>query len=196
MASISVDENNENYSSDNGILFNKDKTILVQYPSAKDITAYEIPESVTTIGDGAFDCCTSLASVTIPDSVTSIGNYAFYECTSLASITIPNSVTSIGRGAFEDCASLASISVDENNENYSSDDGILFNKDKTILVQYPSGKTTSTYSIPNSVTSIGNYAFYGCTNLTSVTIPNSVTSIGDCAFEGCTSLASITIPNS
>ena len=160
------------------------------------ITSVTIGNGVTSIGDGAFQYCTSLVSVTIPNSVTSIGSCAFYSCDNLTSITIPNSVTSIGDGAFEDCNNLASITVNSNNNNYSSQDGVLFNKNKTTLIQYPIGNTRTSYTIPNSVTSIGDSAFNFCYKLTSVTIPNSVTSIGDFAFEDCSSLTSVTIPNS
>ena len=160
------------------------------------LTSVTIPDSVTSIGEEAFYDCTSLTSVTIPDRVTSIGNRAFYKCTSLTSITIPDSVTSIGISAFCHCTSLTSINVEEGNANYSSQDGVLFNKDKTELIQYPIGNTRTSYIIPNSVTSIGEYAFSSCTSLTNITIPNSVTSIGYGAFGGCTSLTSVTIPNS
>ncbi len=157
------------------------------------ITA-EMLQGVTEIKDYAFDGCTSLESVTIPDNVTTIGKYAFYECTNLESVTIPDSVTSIGGGAFSGCTSLESITVDLNNKNYSIQDGILYNKNKTILIQCPGAKTS--VNIPDSVTSIGWGAFYGCTNLTSITIPDGVTSIGERAFYDCTSLKSITIPDS
>ena len=160
-----------------------------------NIESVSIEDGVTSIGESAFDSCTSLTSVTIPNSVTSIGDSAFLRCASLISITIPNSVTSIGWRAFENCTSLTSIEVLENNKNYSSLDGVLFNKDKSKLITYPAGKADSEYAIPNSVTSIGYSAFENCTSLTSITIPNSVTSIGGSAFYGCTSLASITIPN-
>ena len=160
------------------------------------LTSITIGNSVTSIGNYVFAYCTSLTSITIPNSVISIGNNAFYGCTSLTSVTIGNSVTSIGRRAFDDCTSLASISVDSANNNFSSAEGVLFNKDKTTLVQYPPSKTGITYTIPSSVTSIGDFAFWGCTYLTSVTIPAIVTSIGGFAFFDCTALTSITIPNS
>ncbi|MCM8871999.1 MAG: leucine-rich repeat domain-containing protein [Paludibacteraceae bacterium] len=157
--------------------------------------AYSIPNSVTSISSYAFYGCTGLTSITIQNSVTSIGFRAFEGCTGLTSVTIPNRVTSIGKFAFYDCTGLTSINVAEDNLNYASIDGVLYSKDKNTLIMCPQGKTGS-ITIPNSVTSIGEYAFGGCTGLTSITIPNSVTSIGDEAFDDCTGLTSITIPNS
>ena len=153
-----------------------------------------IPNSVTSIGLCAFSDCSSLTSITIPNSVTNIGGYAFSNCSSLTSVMIPNSVTSIADYAFEDCTGLISFDVAADNTNYSSIEGVLFNKGKTTLVQYPGGKHGA-YVIPNSVTSIGNRAFHGCSGLTSIELPNSVTSIGDGTFWYCSGLTSVTIPN-
>ncbi len=198
LASITVDENNMNYSSDEyGVLYNKDKTTLIQYPIGNKRTSFEIPDSVTSIGSYAFYYCTSLASVEIPNSVTSIGANAFSYCDSLESVTIPDSVKSIGDSAFCGCTGLTSITVDEANKYYSNDEnGVLFNKDKTSLIQYPIGNPIAEYEIPYSVTSIGSHAFSYFTGLTSITIPDSVTSIGDDAFYNCSGLTSITIPDS
>jgi len=157
------------------------------------LTSVAIPSSVTSIGNGTFGYCSGLTSVTIPSSVTSIGDGAFESC-SLTSVIIPSSVSSIGVWAFLSCP-LTAINVDAGNLNYSSEIGVLFDKNKTLLIQYPA-KKAGAYEIPNSVTSIGTYAFYDCFYLTSVTIPNSVISIGDGAFQSCWSLTSVTIPNS
>ena len=161
----------------------------------KSLTSMTIPDSVTSISSSTFASCTSLTSVTIPNSVTSIGEYAFYDCKSLTSVTIPGSVTSIGLYAFASCTSLTGIWVAEGNSHYANDaSGVLFNKDKTTLVQCPGA--FAAYTIPDSVTSIGDNTFDHCTSLTSVTIPDSVTSIGEWAFYWCTSLTSVTIPDS
>jgi hypothetical protein len=128
--------------------------------------------------------------VTIGTNVTSIGQSAFSGCTSLKSVTIPNSVTSIGGFAFLDCLSLTSITVDASNPAYSSVNGVLFDKAQATLLQFPGGLGGS-YTIPNSVTSIGHSAFGYCERLTSVTIPGSVTSIGNSAFLYCTRLTGV-----
>ena len=139
-------------------------------------------------------------ALTIPASiegnpVTSIGRAAFKGCRSLTSISIPDGVTSIGEFAFRFCTDLTSIEVGAGNVNYTGVNGVLFNAEKTMLLTYPVGKTGANYTIPNSVTSIGESAYFNCHRLTSITIPDSVTSIGDSAFRSCSSLTSITIPN-
>ena len=160
------------------------------FHNCKSLTSMTIPRSVVSIGYDAFGWCESLTSVTILDGVRSIGNSAFTDCKSLTSVTIPNSVTSIGRGAFSSCASLTGIWVAEGNSHYVSDaSGVLFDKDKTTLVQCPGA--FAVYTIPGSVTSIGDDAFSGCASLTSVTIPDSVTSIGNYAFSCCGSLTDV-----
>ena len=161
-------------------------------------TELYIPKSynnlpVREIDASAFMDCARLENVIIPDSVETIGNLAFSSCANLASIVIPYSVISIGDYAFEACANLASITVDKNNEYYKSIDGNLYTKDGKTLIQYAVGKSDTSFTIPNSVTSIGDSAFRDCTSLTSVTIPDSVTSIGWHAFSNCTSLTSITV---
>jgi hypothetical protein len=152
-----------------------------------------IENGVTSIGNWAFSGFSSLTSITIPNSVTNIGWEAFNRCSSLTSITIPDSVTDIACGDFDGCSNLISIHVKDRNEYYSSEDGVLFNKDKTTLLYCPVRKTGH-YTIPNSVTCIEWGAFAGCSSLTSITIPNSVTRIeDDWAFDGCSSLISINV---
>ncbi len=165
------------------------------FRDCSSLSSVTIGNSVTSIGVDAFNGCTSLSTVTIPDSVTSIGERAFLGC-ALTSVTIPDGVTSIGNGAFSYCSKLTEIKVATGNTAYSDINGVLFDKDKTALIRYPQGKTETSYTIPNSVTSIGDSAFLYCTTLGSVTIPNRVTSIGNSAFYYCTSLSSVTIPDS
>ncbi len=165
------------------------------FSHCSSLTNITIPNSVTSIGGNAFSYCSSLTSVSIPNSAINIGQYSFNWCTSLTNVTIGNSVTSIGDYTFYSCTNLTAITVDESNSVYSSEDGVLFDKSQTTLIQYPGGKADS-YTVPNSVISIGHWAFSGCTSLTNVTIPNSVTSIRYWAFSYCTSLISVTIPNS
>jgi hypothetical protein len=156
------------------------------------LTNVTIGSGVATIADGAFGDCTSLTSVTIPNSVTTIGVGAFDGCLKLTSVTIPSSVTSIGDSAFGGTG-LTKILVNGNNLNYASVDGVLYNKNITVLIQYPIRNTRTSFTIPNSVTNIGFYAFNGCWRLTSVTIPNSVTTIADGAFSVCMALTNVTI---
>ncbi len=204
LTGFSVSPENPVYCDIDGIVFSKDHTVLFQFPAGKG-GGYSIPDSVTSIGDGAFFGC-SLTSVTIPDSVTSIGDWAFFDCESLTSVTIPNSVTSIGDGAFSHCSSLTSMTIPN---SVTSIGNVAFSRCSSLTsVTIPDSVTSigdaafrgcsslTCMTIPNSVTSIGDDAFYGCSSLTSVTIPDSVTSIGDDAFYGCSSLTSVTIPNS
>ncbi len=158
-----------------------------------ELTSITIPNSVTSIENSAFLGCSGLTSITIPDSVTSIGERAFYYCGGLTSITIPNSVTSIGNYAFEACDGLTSITVESGNTKYHSAGNCLI---ATVTKTLIKGWNISVIPTDGSVTSIGGYAFYVCSGLTSITIPNSVTSIGEGAFYGCEGLTSILIPNS
>ncbi len=152
-----------------------------------------IPASVRTIGADAFNYCEKLSNVTIPEGVTSIGAEAFETCNALKKVTIPDSVTNIGRGAFCSCAELDEISVGDGNPAYCTVDGVLFNKGKTELIQFP-GKRGGKYQVPDTVTKICDFSFCGCESLTGIVLPKGVTKIGERAFEECGALTSINLP--
>jgi hypothetical protein len=160
-----------------------------------NLTEVVIPDNITCIENNSFSGCDNLMKVSIPDTITSIGDEAFINCESLTEITIPDSVTSIGNLAFYGCNSLQSINVDKNNQYYSSDsDGVLFNKDKTVLIQFPLGKIKDSYVIPQGITEIMGSAFFGCTNLKGIVFPEFITNI-NFVISG-NNLKNITLTNS
>ncbi len=206
--SITVDSNNPTYDSrdnSNSIIRKSDNTLITGCKNTvipnnvtaigdfaffvcADLTSMTIPNSVTSIGSYAFQDCTSLTSIGIPNSVTTIGISSFVGCSGLTSIVIPNSVNSIGKNAFSGCSSIESVIVDSDNPTYDSRyncNAVIQKSNNTLVLGC---KNTI---IPNSVTCIGEWAFSGCTSLTSITIPNSVTSIGNNAFRECYGLTSV-----
>ena len=190
LTSIVVDGGNEKYDSRgncNAIIETETNILVVGCKNTN------IPNSVTEIGAYAFNGCNGLISITIPDAVSKIGNGAFSSCSSLTSINIPKSITEIGKQVFDNCYNLTSIFVNKDNVKYDSRDNsnAIIETSSNILI-YGCKNT----NIPNSVTEIGSYAFYGCNGLTSITIPNAVSKIGDGAFISCIGLTSIIIPES
>ena len=198
---FNISEDNSCYVAIDGVLFSKDKTTLIVFPQTKDTNSYTIPNGVISIGDDTFRFCENLKQIIIPDSVTSIGGGAFMGCTGLTSITIPNSVTSIGALAFYECENLKSITIPESvseirgnvfcscsnlneimvaseNKNYSSLDGVLFNKDKTAIIRLFQAKA-GRFIIPDSVTTIEHDAFGDCIGLKEIYSANPVPPVYD-----------------
>ena len=205
LKSFRVGSGSSTYASLDGVLLSKDMTRLILYPPGKQ-GGYLIPNTVTDIGEGAFQYCTGLTSVTIPDSVTSISDYAFIGCSSLTSVTVPDSVTSIGSSAFYGCTALTNVVIpnsvtdigDEAFRNCKEMFSMTLPTSITSIGDYTFLGCTKLTSvlIPGNVTSIGWYSFYGCTALTNVAIPDTLASIGNLAFYGCSALTSVTIPGS
>ena len=179
-----------NFIYEDDVLFNRDKSEIISFRN-QEIESYIIPDSVTSIGDGAFGCCSSLSSLFIPNSVTSIGDGAFEGCSSLSSLVIPDSVVNIKGNPFY----LWKGKLECLSASFIYEDNVLFNMDKRKLISYRNQEAKS-FIIPNGVMSIEKYAFSGCSSLISISVPKSVTSIGDGAFDGCSSLSSIAISDS
>ncbi len=199
---INVAPDNPNYTSVDGVLYNKDKSVLIAYPPAKtefdipasvtqianyafsgcrNLKSMVIPNTVTQIGSHAFDGCANMENISIPESIASIGDYAFSGCSALKSMVIPNTVTQIGSHAFDGCANMENISIPESIASIGD-------------YAFSGCSALKSMVIPNTVTQIGSHAFDGCANLETISIPETVTSIGDYAFSGCTGLKSLVIP--
>jgi hypothetical protein len=193
LANIEVKPENNAYSSSDGVLFNKEDKTLFHYPVGKPDKTYTIPSWVEVIGGCAFVKAKNLNEVIIPEGVKVIGLRAFDEASSLQNLSIPASVETIRDNAFYGCASLTNISVPTDSKSFAGVDGVLFDKEKKVLWQYPAAKGGE-YSVPDGVAKIGKFAFQGASNLQSVLIPASLTeTVDDNVFGGCASLKSISV---
>ena len=214
---IEVDAQNEYYMSENGVLYDKYQSMLVCYPPAKEGSSFTLPGTVTIIFNNAFVNC-PLTSVTLPDGLLIIGVFAFGECenltsinlpeglvaildkafygSSLTSISFPASLSTLGYIPFSHCLKLTSFDVSEENEHYSSIDGVLYNKLGTHLLFYPLNRQETSFTTPDGVTHIESGAFEYCTGLNSLIISDGVTNIGGGAFYSCSGLTYVSIANS
>ena len=186
---IIVEDENTAYVSENGVLYNADKTLLVQYPTTKTDTSFIMPETVTSIESFALSGSNNLISLTLSSNLTTIGGGAISECYNLSGdLILPQSVTSIGLYPFYG-SGFTSFSID--NDYYITVDGVLYDAAKTRLIQYPAGKTATEFVLPDTVTEIGAYSMRDAAALTSITIPASVTVIGDVPFTGCNNMKTV-----
>ena len=197
LSTITVNQGNKNYVSIDNVLFNKERTTILQYACGSSDSDYIIPSTVTRIANFAFDDCDQLVHVTIPESVRSIGKWAFYQCSKLERIRIPSSVIQIDEGAFTGPNyALTEFEIDERNPAYTVVNGVLYTKDLSTIVCYPVANPQTNYDIRNGTESIFGESFASANNLYTVCIPNTVTSIGNSAFFGCQNLQSVDIPAS
>lgn len=193
LARINVDSNNKYFTSIDGILFDKDGTRLIKYPENRDGRSYKVPNTVKTIDANAFIACKNLEEITIADSVEKIGDSAFY-ASSLQKIYLGGGITNINNKPFYEAWNLTSINVITENDKYESENGILFNKGKTILIKCPPVTMNGeTYEIPNTVAEIGAQAFF-TSHIKNVIIPSSVKKIGNESFYACSNLEEVNIP--
>lgn len=217
---FTVDEANAAFTTDEtGALYDKEKTLLMQYPIGLSSTAFTVPDGVTAVGAYAFAHARKLQSIALPESLTEIRDYAFYYCVGITDSMIPNAVKSIGFSAFEFCTGLASVSlgsgvqtigeraffgckaltqitVETDNACFIAEDNVLYTKEKTALVQYPVGDPRTAFTVPDGVTNIGMYAFGYAENLQRVTLPDELTELGESAFYHCSDLKTVNIPGS
>lgn len=190
LSAITVDSNNVVFSSLDGVLFTYGQQLLVRCPEGKS-GSYTIPDTVTNTSYEAFKSCSHLGDITTGNGLLGMGAFAFNSCADITNVTISSGLTNAGAIDFVDLSGLTTISVDSNNPAYSSVNGILFDRNQTALVAYPSGKTNTSYTIPTGVTLIQSNAFNPSAILTTIIIPATVTNIGSSAFYNCYNLTGV-----
>lgn len=194
LSRINVDSNNKYFTSVDGILFDKDSTRLIKYPENRDGNSYEVPNTVKTIDANAFISCKNLQTIVIADSVEKIGDSAFFDGSKLKTINLGGGITNISNKPFYGAWNLTNINVITENDKYESENGILFNKGKTILIKYPPAIINGeVYEIPNTVVEIGPQSFYR-SQIKNVIIPSSVKKIGSESFFACYNLEEVNLP--
>lgn len=197
---IDVADGNAVYSSEAGVLFNKDKTELIKYPSANNETKYTVPSEIINICDYAFAEAAILTEIKLNDKLEKIGEGAFYNCSSVTSFNITKKVCEIGRNAFQGCDSVEKYTVNSANDNYKANSYVLMNKSGDELVRFPSngsgGRLAPKYDIPTTVTTIKEGAFEGARNLITVNFNSNIKKIESFAFDNAQSIEKITYPGS
>lgn len=218
LSSITVADGNPGYTDVEGVLFNKDMTSLLYYPVGKTGTAYSVPEGTVSVNDYAF-AYSNLMDITVPGSIRAIGKYAFYHCgklmdvnffeglesigsyaftgnSALTKISFPASLNTLGEDMFESCSNLTEFTVAEGSAFFTSFEGVLFNANRSVLIAYPAGKIGVSYTVPEGVEKIGDYAFYGNKKISGVTFPETLVTIGKSSFQYCDALNGIELPQS
>ena len=213
---ISVDEGNPFFSSEDGVLYNKEKTTLIRYPIFNERESFTVPESVRIIGDASFCNCDNLRNLVLPNGITEIQDFAFSACDRInmnlpeqltrigvgafggcwfETVSISKNVQEIGEQAFSDCWRIQYFDVDPDNAYYSSDEGVLYNKEKTVLLKYPPQRVETSYWMPDTVEVIHAGAFNGASTLEEIHLASGITRIEAATFESCRKLKEITIPD-
>ena len=181
LTEIICPDRNRHFSCEEGVLFDKKQTLLVQYPAGSEVAVYTVPETVTSVGSGAFSYCSALTDITLPETLSSIGEYAFFNCDNLTEITLPDSVTKIGQEAFGWCDSLQKVTLPKHLT--SIEYGLFW-----------FAKSLEEIHIPDSVTAISDYAFSRCESLSSVSFPEGIRTLGEESFAYCNQLTEIVLP--
>ena len=216
--SISISPDNEFYAVIDSVLFDKKEKALLCYPIGLDKNDYSVPEGISKIGtnafsgcdlvtislpetiqtieDGAFSQCEHLEKVDLKNGLETIGEKVFAYCTNLSEIEVPETTNQIGKGPFLLCHSLKDIRVSQDNETFIVSEGVLYNKKEKSLIYCPDALSLSTFSVPEGISSIADFAFYYCESLTALEIPYSVSTIGESAFAGCGNLKTAKMPDS